>query len=1249
MGCVGGMQNKNENLFYLVVLYREKGKSMIRVKKKDKYLNTLLCILILLAAGALAEEQEEKRVFIPYEADSPRDYHKERRSRSSDETHAPSTHTVEVEYNMHRSTIVPEWAPGVPTEIDGQKHTCFDNGVCRPVEDEESADPQPPLPTDPSAPPHVLYPPAPKPSAWHPDSFSPSTPESYAGEVHHEHQMHTLEELPPLAEAPLYRAEHSDHLVADLSHLEQQEHLVNLAEHTQQSSLAQQEHALHSELATGAFPFAGGPATGYGDGPTKDEVFRKIFSIGDEDKYLIIANVSLDLPLRTFIKSTAVTSEEVYAQDRKDYLAGELEGVGSTLTLDSGLNTIYSSKISFYIPRTALSLSVTEGRIVYPAEFVRFITSAFKIEKSAVFVSMVDTDGSKVYYTPLYNATVALPNPQTPIISQELVVQEGYGFFLLKAKRLEIDRGVIVLSEDAYTAEDLLNATTALRRFTSGETSNPFEEMTGKYYGAEATGEDAYSSESRKDESYSSESRTSSISDTKAGAASREEVSSSSSARRDEKDASSETSSASVSDLSSTARSSQAMRESADRYLQSERAWREKAAATSRKAYRKFALKKARKYARLAAHLEKEASSSALISARTGQVVKGSLITGSAAKSLSNAAATSLMSSQSRASWFSDRRKKNASLSRLVQAVSSAESASASASAYEKSTRQSVSASFSSNAASSIISAHQANEMYYKGVTAEEYASREMKQVLMGTAMQHALFSKQGRVYTSQRHVSRGVSSSKSSRKWLSRRVKKISTFRRYTRRLRRRFSRSASTSAAVAQAAAKEQAAARAAIASYRRASVYRRKAAQAVAMAKSASASHSTRSARSYRRKAQSYRRSYAASAARAARFAGAAAAFKKEKLSACSVQASIFARRANSPLAHVTEKELTDLHRTVVQMLTTSQIQLISRALTTAQVQVLSKMLTPLQVQQTLVAIGAMTPEQMQLLLIRLHMKSLELRDSLSPEAPSLDLRRSAYMPINTKYLNVMGALEGRSTAGMTEEDLVKYLLQGQFLLQAREDLLTPAQVEELKLRATAQTQMITRLLKQLEVKRQEMELQGRSKIMMESGVTACNPLFSVKAGVEESPFSGLSTGPALRMAGDLSLGRNSYLALRQLLCSPSVSGYIGVPPSALASSLYKQVQDRDIISLLAAAFTGSNPAGYAGMSELEKTLIRARGGAAERKMASYYGASFGRLEQAILSAYNLIRNASVKCSGASSLQEQVPNCQITPLLR
>src|SRR5699024_11157747 len=111
-------------------------------------------------------------------------------------------------------------------------------------------------------------------------------------------------------------------------------------------------------------------------------------------------------------------------------------------------------------------------------------------------------------------------------------------------------------------------------------------------------------------------------------------------------------------------------------------------------------------------------------------------------------------------------------------------------------------------------------------------------------------------------------------------------------------------------------------------------------------------------------------------------------------------------------------------------------------------------------------------------------------------------------------------------------------------AREDSLTPVQVEELRLRAGAQTQAIQKLLIELQRKKDELELAGKTKILMSSGVSACNPLFGVKAGIEESPFSGLASGAALRLAGDLSLGAPSYLAMRQLLCSPGVSGYIGL---------------------------------------------------------------------------------------------------------
>ncbi|KAI5184720.1 hypothetical protein NEHOM01_0322 [Nematocida homosporus] len=1163
--------------------------------------------------------------------------------------------TMAVDYHLTRDTIIPHYAPGVIADVDGEKQVCFDNGLCRSLGDRTDV-----VETRTGT---ILSPPAHRfPPGWQPQGggvpggpgdapgigsgvlppFNPDNPSDGATDIH-DVVSHIdtpvpvvqptgipggpIPALPPISGMP------------------------------------------GSVVGGGSYP--GNLVSGFGDGPTKEDVLKILFSIGDLDSYLLFTGMSLDLPLQTFINSTPVTTDEVYAQDRKDYLAGELEGKGSSLNLENGLNTLYSSKMYFYIPKNALSLTMERGRLVYPEAFIKFLQ--FLHLDTTPFVSLLDKDGSRVYYITVYNATVALPNPQTPIVSQLLITSEGLAVSLLKVKRLEIDKGILVLTPNAYDHEDLANATASLQGFTKGQTTNPFASMTHIYYPHEQTGDlDDESTESDKMSGYSGDISESSDSDSDSQSDGSNAAQFGSSSSDGSDDSSSLSGSDSDSDGSSSSDDGSSPRhrgkgsgpsaqkgtkdpsrrrhgkgpDTIDGYLEQARMWRERAAAAAKAGYRKYALKKAKAYEKAAARLQREAYSTQLLEARQGSA--------SSRKAAKCGIMAGTSSNTGSVSWFSGSRRHNKALVRVVSSKESSASASMSASAsasYEASTKQAVSTAFSSSAASAVIMAHQSNEMHYKGVSAVEYATREIKHSLMGIAMQHAMFSVQGRMYKSQQYSSHGVRSAKSSTRWLTRRISKIITTRKYTTKTASKYMKNSATAASVAAAAAKEQAAASAAIASYRKAATASKKAAAATSMYKAAAAKGMTKAAKTYKAKAAGYRRVASRSTAAASRFGAAVAAYKAEKMQECGRQAKLFADRMKNPMANFSQADSVSLQQAVAQILTSSQIQLLSKALSPVQIQVLSKMLTPQQVQQTLVHIGAMSAEQLQLLLLRLQMKGLELQSA--PIQPPMPLLHSAFVPIGIPALGVMNAIEHGATGTtvqMGEMDIKKYLLQSQFLMQGKENLLTPTQIEELRAQATAQSTAIKRLI--AEIQSHKMEIEGQVRMKLAGGnrpsVSVCNPMLGMQAGMLNGVFDGLVSPPSLRLAGDVSLGRNSFNAIRQLLISPAVSSYIGMDPNILMQSLYKQTGDNDMMCLL--TNSAAHSSAYSGISQAELSLIGARAAACQQKLSGVYGGSFDRLQQALLSAYNLVKSSSVKCNGGGfgASPMQIPICQIAPLL-
>ncbi|KAI5127444.1 hypothetical protein NEPAR04_0875 [Nematocida parisii] len=1122
---------------------------------------------------------------------------------------APYGENSVAQYDAHEKEIIPAWATGSEEVHDSTHNVCF-NGVCeerRRMEQDDNTpagNPHPPILREdedehqPQSPPYPV-----------PTPFDPERPSRNAVPVGYNPYLN-----PKLGKMPI------------------------------------------SKSVLGLMGGTDGPATGYGNGPTKDDALGVLFSIGDDDTYLLLSYLSMDLPMKNLVSNITVTTDEVSAQDRRDYLMSELEGKGSIYGLDNGLNILYSAQMFFYIPKTAISLIIHVGRIIYSKETVDFLRR-LKLN-TGVFTEIIDRDGKKVFYIPVYGGTIALANPSIPIVSQYLITSEGYGISLLKAKRVDIEKGILVLSISAYDEGDITRVAGTIQKFTSGEVSNPFS-ATFEQYGFE---------EESQDEGDSSYTSYSSVSSSSSSVKRKGKGKGSSSSQ--EGDGSSDSSSDSdtgshphskhkghhdedgSSSSDSSSESKEAVRDTIDSLLEKARKWREKAALASedKKGFKKHALKQAKKAERKAKAIQKDAYNEKLLKARRERSAEAAgFAAASETESASRQAAGGAViegehSASTGSSWYSGSMKKNTAIKAIITSKESA-SASASASAFEESSRKTASSSFTSSGASAIISAHQSNEMYYKGVSSSEYATREIKHSLMGMTMQHALFSTQGRMYQSQKYSTYGVRSSRSSSRWLRRRITRIRRTRRAESRAARQFMKNGATSKGVAAAAAKEQAARAAAIRASRRAAQASQAAASYAAMAKRAEAQSNKKMAKSYKKTASKHKQAYTRHRASATKYAAAVGQFKAAKLAECAKQSAIFMQQISNPQKAVTEQEMLDLNKAVAQILTSSQIQLLSHALSAAQVRVLTSLLTPQQVQQTLVHIGAMTPLQMQGLLIRLQLKGIEIQKGAMAPLPNIGIQ-SAFPLGSPMVANISTRITG-APAQMTSADLIKFLTSGQSLFQAQESLVSQEQIESMKMEAVKQSQMIKQLITQVQLSKNEIETRVREKMFsdrMKSSISVCNPMMGMRTGMATGAFDGISSSPGLQLAGNVCLGNNSFSAMRQLLVSPSVSSYIGIDQNMLSDLLYNRTQNNDLMCLLAKSSMASPM--YSQMPNDEQSLINARFQSTQNKLYGIYGNSLGRLEQALASAFSLIRNSSVKCK--QTLQQTPPACQIQPQL-
>ncbi|KAI5188567.1 hypothetical protein NECID01_0180 [Nematocida sp. AWRm77] len=1121
-----------------------------------------------------------------------------------------------VDYDAQRDTIVPGWSAGVVEKHDGTDVVCFD-GICK--ESEGSAHKNKGM-----TPGSIFAPPK---NLGRGGSRPYSDDDPYGNDDEGADSEENIQEKYNKPNAPF--------------------HPVYPNEGSHKATIGD----------TGGIPalplsVLGGPASGFGDSRSKDNALGAVFSIGDEDKIAVLARMSLELPLKNFLSGVNLTSNEMNANDRREYLTDELEGKGSVLRLDTNLNVLASPKFFFYLPRTALSFAIASARLVFPKNFIDFMKKIGFNTK--VLVAMKDADGSIVYYIHVYNSVLSLPNPQRPIVSQILVTLEGYGMSLVKAKRLEIEKALLILHPLAHSGKAVDNAVKVLEKFISGQISNPFKEMAKQYDFGESEEEETASSSS------SSSERTKK----------KKSASASSSDESEESESSSSSSSESESYSKKAA-------ETVDGLLAQAREWREKAASSKSERHRKHCLKKAAKCERKAEELQNESYNEQILSARSSSTTQESSSaqnsvsaaaaafatrSGSVEVSNSSSSASSSMSSSSSSSgesWYSSSKKENVSVERLIS--SKKHTSSSHLSVYDLSNKESLDKTFTSNAASAILSSHQSNEMHYQSSTAMEYATNEIKETLMSIASMHSFFSSSGSMYKSQEYSSYGVRSEASSKKWLSKRVQKIVSMRKWMQSSSKKFMQSSgSTSSKVAQSATKEQAVAKAAISSYKKAASAKKQAAAYASMAKKASASGNTKAAKSYQKKANASKKAFSKHSGDAAKFAEAAKGFKAEKMEECSNQAAIFAEHIKNPDQHVTKHDLGNLQKSVAQILTSSQIQVLSKVLSPVQVRVLTKLLTPLQVQQTLVHLGAMTPQEIQAFLMKLQLKGLEFEgcdnDLSLPNMPSL--LPSALQPLNPLSMCTLQSMAGEKPKEreITPVELEKYLLQGQLLFQVRERTLSPYQIELLKSRAVQQSFNLKTLIAQIEEQKKAFLAQAEKKAVddnMNGTLGTCNPMLGFQTGRQAGALDGLSSPLGLQLGGEMSLSKNAFQAVQQILSSSNVAAYTGVNPALLYNLVYGQMDKNDLMCILGKALI-DRPM-YQGLPIDEKNLINARYNKAESKLYGVSGGSYPRLRQAMLSALNLVNNSSVNCKGSSmgqmSPQMQMQNgqanrCQILP---
>ncbi|KAI5174065.1 hypothetical protein NEFER02_0532 [Nematocida sp. LUAm2] len=1118
---------------------------------------------------------------------------------SGDGHKAPGhSNAIQVDYHVDRDTVIPGWSPGVVVDLHGNERACFDSGLCKPLDGSGRKSPGAQSENEIFSPPSQRLPPG-----WEP-----------AGPG----------EKPKLAKVPDVRDE------------------FDPKSPSKGAIPIQPGGGSDCEDCDGPLPYDGtgdNAISQYGGGPSRDEVLQLMFSISDDDTYVIFTGLNLDLPLKTFITTTAITTNEVYGKDRKDFLSATLEGRGSAQKYDTELNILYTSKMFFYIPRTAISLVIEQGRLVYSEKFYKLLK--FMNINTNVFSATDDGDGNTVYYVPVYNAIIALPNPQTPIVSQMLLTSEGYALSLLRIKRIEIDKGILVLSSNAYAEEDLKVAAEILQEYASGQLTNPFLAMEHKINPHSGEEEESEEEEEEEEESEYSSGFDSSDS-SEEGSSEEGEVSMASGSDEHDFDTEAEETS-----KKHKKRKSPLAPRTVDAYLRQAKKWRERYAAAEKESTRRYAKKKAEKYRAAAAKLQTEIRENQILNARMGKKDTSAAASSSASRG----------SSQKDASWFTGTTKRNKSVKQLVSTVQSATSSSQESSVYETSTKKSIQSSFTTNAAVSIMTSHQNSEMFFSGVSAEEYSTREIKTAMMAIAMQHATFSTSGRMFKSQSYSSSGIRSARSSKRWLSKRLQRIVTTKRYVKKASQAFRRSGAASKAVASAAGKEMTAAKAAVSAYKQAAMASKAAAASSAMAKTYAAQGNSKMAKSYKKKASNQRKMAKKSTQTAQKYSAATNNFRNEKQQECKRQALMFANRINSPEQHITAGEKEDLQKNIAQILTTSQIQMLSKVLLPTQVHVLAKLLTPLQVQQTLIGMGAMSAEQMQMLLLQLQMKGMQLQRSginiPGVNMPELPILQSAYAPIGQPAICSMQNIQQKMTGGndMTPLDIQKYLMQGQLAVQGADQMFTPAQVEELKQQAMLQTQTIQTLIAEISNRKRELQIKMATSLATDGvsggSPTACDPAMGYRAGLLPGPFDGLSSNSALQLAGNLSLDASKCNAIRQLTCTPQMSSYLGMDPSMLRSKVYGQTSDNDIMCLLTRAF--SNSPSYSSISPSEKNLINARYANTGQRLSPVYGDSFGKLEQIILSAFNMVNNSSVKCNSPQQNTSfaQPPSCQIQPI--
>lgn len=1228
-------------MFYTVLLYVRKEPSMTRMKYKEITKCTATswpCFFALLLAwfqavlgfafpvsspsisgviratpiGGLLGGGEESGLHVPF-------YQKREPGEN-----------FEMEYDIHHDTVIPGWATGITRKHNGRNVVCFD-GTCKGrgfMPDDEGPERRS----------RVFVPPPP--SGW-------NTPESPIGKRKNKYglfgKLGGEDDDTPIPVGPP----------------------VNMSE-----------------------------PSGFENVESRDQALNVLFSIGDDDTYLLLTQVALDLPLKTFVSSVSMTTSEMKEQDKKGFLMEELEGKGTSVRYDTGLNVLYSSGMFFYLPKTALSLIIAEGRLVYSSMILNMLKYiGFNVRP---FNPGRDGDGSSIYYIPIYNATIALPNPQVPIVSQVLATIDGLALSVLKVKRLEIVKGIAVLSSAAYSEEDIAKATESIKKFTDGGLTNPITDMAFRYdFGEYDSEEDEYT---ENDESESSSSSSSSESES---SISTESVSSSDSSEYEEYSSSTEAFKQSKNTLKMKKKSAVL-----DSLLASTSKWRERAESSKEADYRDYASKKASKYEKKAKSLQEELFSSSQMAdvsktslASTSAFAAASSLTASAASSISNAASalssslsnaassvsntmsqvsdaassivgsTSAISSNAMSngsfitsglkrsstslssSLVSSSIKKNTSLKQVVDSSKTASSSvdTSSLSVYESSLTKAISNSFSDNAASLILNSHQSQEAYYQDVSSAEYATRELKHVVLGIAMQHSVFSSNGSIYQSQAYVKDDVTSVGSSSNWVSARIAEIVAERRWLSTAMQKYAPTSTTSTNVARATAKEQAMAAAAIHFYKKAAKARKEMAYVTAMRKRATSQGNSRLSKGYHRRILAAKKAYAKHIGRAAWFGKATAWYVKIKNRECAKQAAIFAERMKNPESVVTKKDMMLLQKTVAQILTSSQIQMLGKILSPIQIRVLTKMFTPAQIQQTLVHLGVMTPEQIQFLLYRLQLKGLELQKGSGVQMPSRALLQSAGQPLNVRGSKLIAKFTGPNgnQPRMSAIDMQRFLSQGQLLFEIREDMFTPGQIEELRRMSTQQTRMYELLIKEINASKARIEESVKQRMLdtkMKFSISACNPLLSLQVGRYKGAFDGLTSAAALKFAGDLSLKSSEQNAIRQILSSPSVANYVGVDPTLLSSCVYEKMSLNDLMCLMAKNVHAGNKI-YKDIQGNERQLIGQRYNSAKSKLFSLLGNSAQRLEQALMAAFNLVKNSSIKCSKHKS-QLNVPSCQMLP---